>query len=492
MSVQQLGSIYERLLEREPVLEGGAIDVRLNPYARKDSGSFYTPQELVDLVIEKTLEPLVGERRAAFQARVAELKSDRRPKDRRLADLAKLDPAEAVLDLKVLDPAMGSGHFLVTAVDFLADHVADLVEDPPEVEWLDGGYVSPLVERIEAIRKSIRRNRGSGRVRDRQAPITDQDIIRRMVLKRCIYGVDKNPMTVELAKVSLWLHSFTVGAPLSFLDHHLRCGDSLVGMRVGEAADELNRLGGLFSSSAIAGAEAAVRGMLQIEAMSDAEVSEVHESASLFSLVEKETADLRKLLDFLCGLRWLTAGMKKRQRGDFERPVVDALVPNAEESFDLLVRGPEAVDAETSEEQAGPFEEIWRRARTAARGEAFLHWETAFPGVWHGWQDANPQGGFDAVIGNPPWDRIKLQEVEWFAPRDSEIAHLTTAAARKSRIRWLRDNGDPMADDFDAAKRRADRAWPTLGARSGAQATTHCWEAETSTSTPCLSSAPRG
>ena len=93
MSVQQLGSIYERLLEREPVLEGGAIDVRLNPYARKDSGSFYTPQELVDLVIEKTLEPLVDERRAAFVARAAELKSDRRPKDRRLADLAKLDPA---------------------------------------------------------------------------------------------------------------------------------------------------------------------------------------------------------------------------------------------------------------------------------------------------------------------------------------------------------------------------------------------------------------
>ena len=125
-----------------------------------------------------------------------------------------------------------------------------------------------------------------------------------------------------------------------------------------------------------------------------------------------------------------------------------------------LVRSPEAVDAETSEEQAGRFEEIWRRARAVARGEAFLHWEAAFPGVWRNWQDANPRGGFDAVIGNPPWDRIKLQEVEWFAPRDPEIAHLTTAAARKSRIAWLRDNGDPMGDDFDAAKRRAD----TLGA----------------------------
>ena len=462
MSVQQLGSIYERLLEREPVLEDGAIQVRLNPYARKDSGSFYTPQELVDLVIEKTLGPLVDERRDAFLARAAELKSDRRPKGERLADLAKVDPAEALLDLKVLDPAMGSGHFLVSAVDFLADHVTGLVEDPPEVEWLDGPYVSPLVERIDTVRRSIRSNRGSGRVRDGQTPITDQEVIRRMVLKRCIYGVDKNPMTVELAKVSLWLHSFTVGAPLSFLDHHLRCGDSLVGMWTNEASEELNRLGGLFSSSAIAGAEAAVRGMLQIEAMSDAEVSEVHESADLFSLVEKETAGLRKLLDFLCGLRWLTAGKNARQRDDFERPVADALVPNAEASFDLLVRGPEAADADTSGEQADRFEEVWLRARTSWPGdEAFLHWETAFPGVWHGWQDASPQGGFDAVIGNPPWDRIKLQEVEWFAPRDSEIALLTTAAARKSRIKWLRDNDDPMADDFDAAKRRAD----TLGAQ---------------------------
>ena len=88
-----------------------------------------------------------------------------------------------------------------------------------------------------------------------------------MVLKRCIYGVDKNPLTVELAKVSLWLHGFTVGAPLSFLDHHLRCGDSLVGLTVTEATRELNRLSGLFASSAIAGAETATAGMRQIEEM---------------------------------------------------------------------------------------------------------------------------------------------------------------------------------------------------------------------------------
>ena len=114
-----------------------------------------------------------------------------------------------------------------------------------------------------------------------------------MVLKRCIYGVDKNPLTVELAKVSLWLHSFTVGAPLSFLDHHLRCGDSLIGLRVHDATRELARLGGLTSGSAVQAAENATQGMQRIEELSDADISEVEESANLFAEVEKTTAPLR-------------------------------------------------------------------------------------------------------------------------------------------------------------------------------------------------------
>ena len=117
----------------------------LNPYARKDSGSFFTPQELVDLIVERTLKPLAEERLKAFEDKAAQLKSDRRTKDQRRAELLKLDPAEAVLNLKVLDPAMGSGHFLVTAVDFLSDYVAELIEYVPAVvEWLDADYVSPL------------------------------------------------------------------------------------------------------------------------------------------------------------------------------------------------------------------------------------------------------------------------------------------------------------------------------------------------------------
>ena len=102
------------------------------------------------------------------------------------------------------------------------------------------------------------------------------------------------------------------------------------------------------------------------------------------------------------------------------------------------------------------FATLWHNARTIADRETFLHWEAAFPGVWKQWQDSHPRGGFDAVIGNPPWDRIKLQEVEWFATRAPELARAPTAAARRAAIQELRAQGDPLAADFDDAKGRAD------------------------------------
>ena len=162
----------------------------------------------------------------------------------------------------------------------MSDYIAELIEYVPAVpQWRDAGYASPLVKRVASIRSEIlQRAREADWVMD-ESQLTDQAIIRRMVLKRCIYGVDKNPLTVELAKVSLWLHSFTVGAPLSFLDHHLRYGDSLVGLRVSEATEDLRRMAKLFLSSAIAGAETATEGMQRIEEMSDADVAEVRESA---------------------------------------------------------------------------------------------------------------------------------------------------------------------------------------------------------------------
>ena len=471
MSVQQLGSIYERLLEHEPIRDDqGKIVVRPNSYARKDSGSFFTPQELVDLIIDHTLKPLAEERLEAFKDKAAKLKRDRRPKARRKAELEKLDPAEAVLNLKVLDPAMGSGHFLVTAVDFLSDYIAFLIEYVPAVpEWLHGDYRSPLMDRVSKIRgEIIQRAIDSDWALD-ETQLTDQAIIRRMVLKRCIYGVDKNPLTVELAKVSLWLHSFTVGAPLSFLDHHLRCGDSLIGLRVTDGTKEIDRLGKMHAGSAIQAAENATAAMQKIEKMSDADIVEVRKSAKLFRSVEGTTSELRSVLDTLCGVRWHTAGMKKKERIDFrEVPLVGVLALREKEAYKLMAHGPDCIDDFVlSESMAGSkirelsfwpkFKKVWNKARAIAARERFLHWEVAFPGVWHHWQSLRPEGGFDAVIGNPPWDRIKLQEVEWFATREPELAHAPTAAARKAGIKQLRAEGASLAAEFDAAKDRADK-----------------------------------
>ena len=347
---------------------------------------------------------------------------------------------------------MGSGHFLVTAVDYLSDAIADLIEyAPTAAPWLEDAYTSPLLDRIAAIRADIlARADAANWVIDRPQ-LTDQAIIRRMVLKRCIYGVDRNPLTVELAKVSLWLHSFTVGAPLSFLDHHLRCGDSLIGLRVRDAARELSRLGGFTSASAIQAAENAAAGMQRIEEMSDADISEVEESAALFREVEKTTAPLRGLLNTLCGVNWLAAGMKKRQRSEFEAPLQAIIVSQEEKAFPLLSNGPDHVDATDPVRQHtlwSQFTEIWRAANDIADRETFLHWEAAFPGVWRRWQDDQPTGGFDAIIGNPPWDRIKLQEVEWFATRSPELALAPTAAARRRGIKQLRQQGDSARRRF--------------------------------------------
>ena len=150
LSVQQLGSIYERLLEYEVAQDGDEITVQPNIFARKGSGSYYTPDDLVQLILSETLEPLIEERMRAFTNKIAELGQGNLPDHRKIGQLKRLDPASAFLDLNVCDPAMGSGHFLVSLVDFMADQVitamADAEQDVPQ-EW--GDYISPLEPRIE-------------------------------------------------------------------------------------------------------------------------------------------------------------------------------------------------------------------------------------------------------------------------------------------------------------------------------------------------------
>ena len=460
MSVQQLGSIYERLLEREPVRDNnGKVKIVLNRYARKDSGSYYTPQTLVDLIIRQTLEPLIEDKLEDFENKARELNDDQLGMADRTAELEKRDPATAVLNLKVLDPAMGSGHFLVSAVDFLADYIADLIEYAPGVpEWPGQPYESPVAKQIRDIRNAILDHAKRHNWAVEESQLSDQAIIRRLVLKQSIHGVDKNPLTVELAKVALWLHSFTVGAPLSFLDHHIRCGDSLVGIPIQRATRELYRLGGLFAQSAIESAERAAVATQRIEQIPDTAIEQVHESRALFQKAERKTAELRGILDFVCGLEWLTSGMKKKAKAEFEKPIVDVLEQSTNGAEKLITsQQPAELTSKSRHHRTtgNLFNERRNQIRNIAHTENFLHWEIAFPGVWENWVEANPTGGFDAVIGNPPWERIKFQEKEWLELHAPEIAKLVKIDDRRQALANLSKKQSPVQDDLNAAKTRS-------------------------------------
>ena len=265
LSVQQLGAIYERLLDFDVEVDGdGAVVLTKDSVARKVSGSFYTPPSLVRLILDSTIGPHVTHSQDRFRAKAEALKGDRRPVADRIADLRRFDPAEALLNLKLADPAMGSGHFLVSVVDRLADAVLLAMEEAAVIAQTDGGvagYTSPLADRIEAERARIEGAAQAHGWPYRAEHLDDRHLVRRLVLKRAVYGVDRNPLAVELAKLSLWLHSFTVGAPLSFLDHHLRHGDSLFGAWVADTGDQLAKRGSMLLHQAVDNARGAAAGM---------------------------------------------------------------------------------------------------------------------------------------------------------------------------------------------------------------------------------------
>ena len=451
LSVQQLGSIYERLLEFEPVRDGGIIAVRPNLFARRGSGSYYTPEPLVALILNETVGPLANRKLQAFRAAVEEIRGDSTaagtPTPEALDALARVDPAEALLRLKVCDPAMGSGHFLVSLVDLLSDRVIAALA---EADGAVSGYASPLVQKIEGIRATILRNATQSRWTVDPAHLDDRQIVRRMVLKRCVYGVDKSPMAVELAKVSLWLHTFTVGAPLSFLDHHLRCGDSLFGSWVREGLERARAQGGeLFLAGPLARARAAADPMQTIEALSDAEVAETTRSSNLFSDMAAGTQPLNAFLSVLHAFDWLNPDATDKAA------IATWLLGNLGDPV-AIAAGEEEVAGDGDE--ARTFAALLTEARRLVADERFLNWQVAFPGVWTDWERDDRQGGFDAVIGNPPWDRIKLQQVEWFGARRREIALAQRASDRKSMIRALEAASDPLAADYRRASDRAATA----------------------------------
>ena len=279
-----------------------------------------------------------------------------------------------------------------------------------------------------------------------------------MVLKRCIYGVDKNPMAVELAKVALWLHTFTVGAPLSFLDHHLRCGDSLFGSWVKKGIDKAATYGTpLLLHEPMKRALRAASKMQIVEGLTDAEIAEAHRSADVFAEVEDMTAPLDALLKLIHAIDWLNIEGKAGK---------DALKIFFDGQFgDPLDIAMGKKEPKTKREEGQRFAEILDQARTLIAEENFLNWQVTFPGIWSDWEEDELTGGFHAVIGNPPWDRMKLQQIEWFAERRPEIAMAARAADRKKMIAALEQAGDPLAQDYAKASERAEAG--TRMARNG-------------------------
>ncbi len=450
LSVQQLGSIYERLLEFELVSSGGRIEVRPNLFARKNTGSYYTPDELVRLILDETLAPLIDEKLEAFRLRLEGLSQNDADDSRRRA-LREVDPATAILGLRVCDPAMGSGHFLVSLVDILADHVLDAVAEVTTLA-LEQGYQSPLVVEIEKIRDTILTNAKAGGWLIDEAQLDDRHIVRRMVLKRCVYGVDKNPMAVELAKVALWLHTFTVGAPLSFIDHHLRAGDSLFGLWVRDGINKAAQRGGgeLLYAKALREAQSAASAMQVIERLVDVEIGEAHKSADTYFGVRAQVAPLDGFLSLLNAIDWLNL----REPADkmAVRAWLDGIFGNP---IDIAEGRTEPIVERGSQGEGARFADILANARALIDDERFLNWQVAFPGVWDNWASNAREGGFDAVVGNPPWDRIKLQQVEWFGARREDIALAQRASDRARLIKALKDADDPLYSAYEKADLRA-------------------------------------
>lgn len=407
LSVQQLGSIYERLLEHEIQQTPNGIEIRPNPNARKTSGTYYTPESLVKLVIRETIDPIIEERTKGQD-----------------------DPAREILKLRICDPAMGSSHFLVTLVDYLADQIAVAM----------ASRTSSLLGEIEKVRKEIRRNAKAGGWIIREDQLEDRHIIRRIILKRCIYGVDKNPIAVELAKVSLWLHTFIVGAPLSFLDHHLRCGDSLFGPRALDTIRKAKKSGSsLFLKNPIDNAIKAGGSMAKIEILPDTAIEETKKSRSIHLDIRQGVTPLENFVNVLHVMQHVKKLDKKRKnlitgwlQGRWGNPVELAgsmqPTPGKHAAGDPKVNLAEAAELKTHLEQS----------RCLVEEERLLCWETAFPGVWSGLDsEEDLKGGFDAVIGNPPWDRLRMEEVEWFKARDDTVAEARTAAEARQSIASL-------------------------------------------------------
>jgi hypothetical protein len=432
LGAEELGSVYESLLELIPRYDPEQLAYTLETLAgneRKESGSYYTPTSLVECLLDSALDPLLDE------ACARETPGER---------------VSALLDLTVCDPACGSGHFLVAAARRIAKRIA--AEETGESEPPDA-----------VVRAALRRVTG-----------------------RCIYGVDINPMAAELAKVSLWIEALDPGRPLSYLDQNIRVGNSLLGVTpalLGEPlpavafspiegddrkiasalkkqnAEECSGQRDLLSPAGIpvTNAVLAKRAVEIALALPDSlEDLHIHQQRRAQELAGSPEHRIQKLL----ADAWCAAFVQPKTAVSRGTAITQAVL----EQF--------SGDAGTLELAAAEDLVI-----NLTRQYRFFHWHVEFPHIFrvgNGATDIDPatgwSGGFSCVIGNPPWERVKLQEQEFFASRQPEIANAANASERKELIAALADSDSPaeraLYDEFEAELRKA-AGWSHLLRESG-------------------------
>ena len=406
--------MYEGLLELHPQLEraGGSWQLSYGGGAgsdRKTTGSYYTPDQLVQLLIVSALLPVIADR----------LSKASTPEEKE----------QALLAIRVLDPACGSGHFLLAAARRLA----------LELARIRAGDEEPSEElRQECLRE---------------------------VVAHCIYGVDKNPMAVELCKVALWIEAVDPGMPLSFLDAHIQCGDSLVGVfdpkvlaqgipdeaykpLTGDDKTICTSLKKENASFRKAGQKGTLQGTLnlqtsppinrsqqrlqEIEAMPETTLAEGSAKQAAYEAWEQErSSDPQSLAADLYTAAFFLPKIKDSR----------AKVPTTQHLLLVQIGQEIASDLELAVEQA-------------AKDFRFFHWHLRFGEVMK-------KGGFDCVMGNPPWERIKLQEKEFFAARSEAISTAPNKAARERLIKALSaaeasESEQVLVRKFALAKREAE------------------------------------
>ncbi|MBN8595973.1 MAG: N-6 DNA methylase [Anaerolineae bacterium] len=475
----ELGSIFESLLELHPQINVPARRFGLATAAgneRKTTGSYYTPESLVHALLDSALDPVIESALRGTSVSPLPTPNLPSPKGRRAGDEGQASTAEQrLLNLKVCDPACGSGHFLIAAANRLAKALAFVrtgEEEPP--------------------------------------PAAIQEA-RRDVISHCIYGVDINPMAVELCKVNLWLEALEPGKPLNFLDHRIQVGNSLLGttprlMAEGIPDDAFNPIEGddpkvaatlkkrnkqerkqreaevyqrgLWDDAPAADYAHLTAAMHALDDTPDNSLDEVRRKEAQYAALadDPEYIKARLLADAWCAaFVWekgsplpavpSSADGEGRGAGGEGGPGVRADVLT-----DLLYRRLEDNPlAENLQSVRAYIVELKERYQ-------FFHWHVAFPDVFtvadSPLPDANAEGlglraeglgmragwhgGFDCVLGNPPWERIKIQEKEWFAERAPEIANAPNAAARKRQIEALQQTDPAVYAAFQADLRKAE------------------------------------